>query len=201
MTEPTSSNVPAGWYPDPAGGPHSRWWDGVQWTEHFQQPYTGVAGALKAPEGIPVYNVWIWLVTLLPLLSILSLLTIDWSSFMRVDLTDPYASQTAQFGMMSSPAYLLTQLGGWVVLGLSVLFAYFDWRQLTRLGVPRPFHWAWAFLGGVYSIGRSVVVRRRTGKGIAPMWITIGIYVLSFVVAFIIVGSVLAAAFEQIRTY
>ena len=23
----------AGWYPDPAGGPLSRWWDGAQWTE------------------------------------------------------------------------------------------------------------------------------------------------------------------------
>lgn len=23
----------AGWYPDPAGGPLSRWWDGRQWTE------------------------------------------------------------------------------------------------------------------------------------------------------------------------
>jgi len=22
---------PAGWYPDPAGGPSTRWWDGTQW--------------------------------------------------------------------------------------------------------------------------------------------------------------------------
>jgi uncharacterized protein YxjI len=25
---------PAGWYPDPAGRFHHRWWDGAQWTEH-----------------------------------------------------------------------------------------------------------------------------------------------------------------------
>jgi hypothetical protein len=26
----------AGWYPDPAGQPMMRWWDGVRWTEHLQ---------------------------------------------------------------------------------------------------------------------------------------------------------------------
>lgn len=25
---------PAGWYPDPAGGPARRYWDGARWTEH-----------------------------------------------------------------------------------------------------------------------------------------------------------------------
>ncbi|MGY2002021.1 phospholipid scramblase-related protein [Blastococcus sp. SYSU DS1024] len=28
---------PPGWYPDPAGGQGSRWWDGQGWTEHVQQ--------------------------------------------------------------------------------------------------------------------------------------------------------------------
>lgn len=28
--------VPAGWYPDPAGGPGTRWWDGRVWTEHLR---------------------------------------------------------------------------------------------------------------------------------------------------------------------
>lgn len=31
-----------GWYPDPAGGDGSRWWDGAQWTEHLQ-PATDAA--------------------------------------------------------------------------------------------------------------------------------------------------------------
>lgn len=26
--------IPAGWYPDPAGGEQLRWWDGQRWTEH-----------------------------------------------------------------------------------------------------------------------------------------------------------------------
>ncbi|WP_240619529.1 phospholipid scramblase-related protein [Blastococcus sp. TF02-8] len=33
MTRPP----PAGWYPDPAGGPAARWWDGQGWTEHLQE--------------------------------------------------------------------------------------------------------------------------------------------------------------------
>ena len=30
-----SQAVP-GWYPDPAGGPAMRWWDGYRWTESLQ---------------------------------------------------------------------------------------------------------------------------------------------------------------------
>jgi len=26
----------AGWYPDPAGAPVDRWWDGAQWTPYTQ---------------------------------------------------------------------------------------------------------------------------------------------------------------------
>ncbi|WP_222192435.1 phospholipid scramblase-related protein [Modestobacter italicus] len=35
MTQPPP---PPGWYPDPAGGPGVRWWDGQDWTAHVQQP-------------------------------------------------------------------------------------------------------------------------------------------------------------------
>lgn len=33
--------LPAGWYPDPDGADHRRWWDGTTWTQHtapFQRP-------------------------------------------------------------------------------------------------------------------------------------------------------------------
>ena len=32
----TQQDVPAGWYPDGSG--RRRWWDGLQWTEHFEAP-------------------------------------------------------------------------------------------------------------------------------------------------------------------
>lgn len=85
--------------------------------------------------------------------------------------------------LFTSPAYLFVALSGWVFYGLSVLFSYFDYRELTRRGVPSPFHWAFAFISSiVYVIGRSVVVRRRTGKGISPMWVTIVTYVLANII-------------------
>jgi hypothetical protein len=34
----------AGWYPDPAGGDGTRWWDGKGWTDHVQPGPSGVPG-------------------------------------------------------------------------------------------------------------------------------------------------------------
>jgi hypothetical protein len=31
-------SIPAGWYPDPAGGNGKRWWDGNVWTHNVQEP-------------------------------------------------------------------------------------------------------------------------------------------------------------------
>jgi len=207
MSNVTPSSVPAGWYPDPAGTPRQRWWDGGAWTEHYnevpvaaasqpaaqqayagaQQPYSyAVAGQeLKAPEGIPVYNIWIWLVVALPILStIISYATTDWSNI------------TSTAGPTNG-ALLLGALS-WIFYGLSVFFAYRDYKTLLGLGVPRPFHWAWAFLSIVYVIGRSVVVRRRTGHGILPMWIAIAYIALSVVFAIFIMVVVASSVISQL---
>ncbi|MCU1580430.1 MAG: hypothetical protein JWP19_2634 [Rhodoglobus sp.] len=191
--------VPAGWYPDPAGGPKQRWWDGTQWTEHFQEPYSPAVAAavLKAPEGTPVYTPWIWIVALLPLLQLIPLATFDFGGYVRGAMS-PYGS----IAMMTSPGYLLLTLGGWVIYGLSALFAYLDWRRLAAVGMPRPFHFAWVFLSSVvYVIGRSVVVRRRTGRGITPMWVSIAGLVLSFIFAIYITAAMTSAIFATIPTY
>lgn len=36
VSAPPQQPTPAGWYPDPAGGPGLRWWDGQQWTGHLR---------------------------------------------------------------------------------------------------------------------------------------------------------------------
>jgi Protein of unknown function (DUF2510) len=33
-----SGAIPAGWYPDPAGGNGKRWWDGARWTDNLREP-------------------------------------------------------------------------------------------------------------------------------------------------------------------
>lgn len=153
---------------------------------------------LKAPEGTKPYTLWIWLIVVLPVVVALPALGIDWSSL--VDLSDTTGQST--FALYANPFYWMLLLGGWVAYGLSAWFAYLDWRELQRRGVPKPFHFAWVFLSsGVYPIGRSVVVRRRTGSGIAPMWTTIGVMALTFAMGVYIMVASMASIFEQLATY
>lgn len=192
------TTTPAGWYPDPEDASRSRWWDGAQWTEHRSAPYIAAAADLTAPEGTPWNTVWIWLVVLLPLIPVLSLLTVDWGGF--IDLNDRTGLST--LSMLFSPGYLVAVLGGWISYGLCVWFAYLDWRELGRRGVPRPFHWAWTFLSSaVYAIGRSVVVRKRTGHGSSPMWATIATLVISFGAAIYIVVVMMMGVFQAVSTF
>ena len=83
--------------------------------------------------------------------------------------------------------------------------AYFDWRTLRKVGVERPFHWAFAFFAGceppiVYAIGRGVVVRRRSGRGLAPMWVFIAVQVIAFIVGIICVSIYVSAIFSNLPT-
>ena len=208
MSSPSSSPVPAGWYPAPEGGQQLRWWDGGQWTEHVQQPSTGVpaqqpyAGAPArgtAPEGTAWNTPWIWLVLVLPLLPVIPLLFIDWSSLIRIDPVTLKADPHSQLALLTSPAYLAAVLGSWVAYALVVVFAFLDWRDLGRRGVPAPFHWAWAFLGSsVYGIGRGVVTPRRTGGGRVVLWVAIGVIVVGLVIGVAIAVSVVTAVVSQI---
>ena len=50
MSDPTQGVPPAGWYPDPAGSPQQRWWDGRQWSDSLQP--VSVAPEPVAPEPV-----------------------------------------------------------------------------------------------------------------------------------------------------
>ena len=41
--------APPGWYPDPAGGPAQRWWDGYAWNEATVQPAPPAPGGTEPP--------------------------------------------------------------------------------------------------------------------------------------------------------
>ena len=186
------STIVAGWYPDPAGSGRSRWWDGTQWTDRYETPYTLAPQTLTAPAGTPAYNSWIWsLIALLAVRTLLSFVPLLIPGYFEDAAS---GSPTGEFALVD----LVTGVIGWVLYGVTVALAYFDWRTLRDSGVPQPFHWAFAFLPTpVYLIGRAVVTRRRTGSGNATLWIAIGYMVLSFVSFIVTIVAAASYAFEN----
>jgi hypothetical protein len=64
MTDTTEhpAGPAAGWYPDPAGHPVLRWWDGTRWTEQTQAPPppAGVAPVAKPRKKRRIF-LWVFL--------------------------------------------------------------------------------------------------------------------------------------------
>jgi hypothetical protein len=199
VSDPTPQAQP-GWYPIAVGSPQLRWWDGTKWTEHTHDPATAYGlqqQTLKAPEGTRPYTVWIWILALLPLVSLIEIPLLNYGAIFRASLAHPQDPTS-----MYTPAYLQTQLVldlvGLVILAINVVLAVVDQRALKRAGVPKTFPWGWGFLSGVYVIGRSVIVRRRVGRGIAPMWVWISVLVVSGIYAITVVSSAIASVLPQI---
>ncbi|MDQ0680423.1 hypothetical protein QFZ30_003805 [Arthrobacter pascens] len=213
-----SSNGPTpspGWYPDPAGTGRLRWWDGAVWTDQFSAPYAPAyapgqqgpgpyAPASYTPERprisseTPVYNPMIWIITLLPLLSVVLLLL--WNPEFRLITIGSRNRTTIDPASIFTPAYFLLVFSGFATYAVSVLLAYFDSERLKRDGVVRPFHWAWSFLSGtVYVVGRSVIVRKvAPDRGLVPVWVLIGVIVLSIVVSTIKMSATMASMISSI---
>jgi Protein of unknown function (DUF2510) len=149
-----------GWYLDPAGSGLHRYWDGSQWTERVAALNTGVAPTLTAPDGTNPNTVWIWALVVVP--ALLNAATVIFSL-------------SSALGLESLVVFVI-YVGG-------IVLAFLDSRALKRRGVPRPFGWGWQFLTVIYVIGRSVIVRRRTGRGLVPLWIYIAVVLVSDAVA------------------
>ncbi|WP_423182362.1 DUF2510 domain-containing protein [Arthrobacter sp. NyZ413] len=139
----------------------------------------------------PVYNPFIWLVTLLPLISLAILMVwnpvfhVRYSGGRRVPVLDPSS--------FTVPYFLLITIG-WLIYGVTVFLSYLDWQKLQRDGVVRPFHWAWAFLGaGVYVVGRSIIVHKvAKDRGLVPVWVLIGVTGLTFILVGIKFGIIVS---------
>jgi hypothetical protein len=194
---------PAGWYPDPWAPGASRFWDGAAWSPHTTVPQHAAAapGSWGEPVRTPdvdTNTVWTWLIVLLPLVSIAPLLFIPWDSLLDYsDMLDPTRPSTAPLGVYSSPLLLLLNLLSYVVLGLTVWFAFLDRRELLRRGIDRPFPWPWVFLSVVYPIGRAVVSIRRTGRGAAPIWGVTIVTLIGWIVGGIAIWTMLDGAFQM----
>lgn len=161
------------------------------------------AAALRAPEGTDPNTPWIWLILLVPIVQTLPIFFLDWSAFVEATLMDPTALSTT--ALFASPAYLTLLALGWIGTGAMIGFAYLDWRELQRRGVPQPFHWAYIFLTlavsfAVYTIGRAVVAHRRTGTGLSVMWATIGLIVGGTVVVFTYMIIVVQQVFDMLSS-
>ena len=203
-----SSTTPPGWYRDPWGQSAQRFWDGVQWTPHVWSG--GDPSRSRLPDGAPLYGPAIWVLALLPLLNAVTV----W--FIRVDTSAlaEYARATRdQAGgavpapmlnpfAIYGPGYTVAMLLGLAMQATLIVLAYRDRQHLSRLGVLRPFHWAWAFLGAiVYVIGRSVVVHRVAApRGYAPMWAAIATYAVALVSGGIWAAVLVGSLTEQFST-
>lgn len=158
----------------------------------------------KVAAGTPVYNGFIWAIVLLPLLTIIALGFFDMRGYMlrSMPVGGNTPSSMASMSMLFDPMYLLIMVLGWAIYAGTVVLAYFDWRALGRAGFVAPFHWAWAFLSGtVYVIGRSVIVRRRSGRGLAPIWVLIGVVIVGVIVAVVKVMDAVSAVVATLPTY
>lgn len=166
-----------------------RWWDGTQWTDNVQAaPAGAVPTALRAPEGTSISSPWIWIIVGVGVIPILALLFLDFGAFSG-SVSGTGSVLQAELSLFEQPAYWFAAIGGWVLSLLNILWAYLDWRLLQRNGVPRPFHFAFILftLAGagywVYLVGRTVVLRQRTGQtAMGPVWGAIAVVALALVV-------------------
>jgi hypothetical protein len=146
-------------------------------------PYSGAPDVPTAPAGTSPYTPFIWALALLPLVNTVITLvqtvalqdTIDAATRAATDPTAvPPGPDLASYGL------------SFLLFAAAILLIVLDWRALNKASVPRPFHWAWGFFmiigAPVYMIGRSIVVRRRTGSGLAPMFVNLGLIVVNFAI-------------------
>ena len=171
-------------------------------------PTAPAAPSASAParRDIPTNTVWIWLVVALPLVSLVTLFLFVFTAYIQESI---YASLYPEQAPYAAAASLAVTAGAsafsFVIAALTVLFSFLDWRQLRARGIDRPFHWAWSFFvlaissGGVYIIGRAVILRRQTGKGMAPVWGWIAVTLVTIIAVAVWVALLLNALLPLIE--
>lgn len=212
--------APAGWYPDPANPARLRWWDGAGWGGPAPQAYAVAPPAVAVPaapvratnQDFRTGTAWIWVLVFLPLLTLPTLFLVDWRTFIEAYVSWIVTMSISPDAAMATgyvPFFLdwmLSLLGvtaiSWIAYGVAIVLAWLDNRELTRRGLDHPFPWPWAFLSpAAYVIGRTVVTRRRTGSGLAPLWAWIGVQVAVLISTFVFVAVIIDIAFDVVSRF
>ncbi|MBK4346818.1 DUF2510 domain-containing protein [Lacisediminihabitans changchengi] len=206
--------TPAGWYPDYTGEPRMRWWDGTAWSDHVTEPSAPAAmppapatpARNTVPATTPANNVFIWILVLLPVITLALSLTVNYAAIGRSALQDARLGESGSamgFGV-GGGATLAISLLGWLVDAAVIVLAYFDNRRLKATGFERPFPWPWAFFTLissvgvlVYVIGRTVIVKRRSGRGLAPMIVAIALAALGLILGGVAFVQIVSPMFDQ----
>ena len=153
------------------------------------QPYGVMYAAPTAyqqvPPGTSSFTVWSWINAALPLAMLVAMFVMPWREFFEATTyaaLDPWGTSEffeEAFGRIAG-FYGISL----AVYAVGVITAALDHGQLRKLGIDRPFHWAWAFLGGpvLYGIGRAVVIRRRGASGMAgPLTLMIVVTLVAWI--------------------
>jgi hypothetical protein len=172
----------------------------VSWTPHTHPVTAWSAAFTQPPVDARWSTVWIWLILFLPEVStVASLLTGGGDP--RLGTTERSSASTLTYSsLFPSPLALLLNLLSWIIIAAVVFFAYRDHAQLTRRGIEKPFHWAWAFLSVVYPIGRAVVVTRRIGRGSIVMWIAIGTLVVNLIMTSALIAQIMSQSLATVSS-
>ncbi|MFT4284416.1 MAG: hypothetical protein QM598_06230 [Protaetiibacter sp.] len=125
--------------------------------------------------GTRIDTVWVWLIVSVPwvLASTIFLFDIDvvFDALWVGDTDAALAHVALHLGLLVASSLL--------TIALALLFASRDARRLRAVGVVRPFPWGFAAIAGlVYLIGRQVVLGKVTRAPIAPLAVSIALYVL-----------------------
>ena len=184
----TASARPAGWYPDAANYGQQRWWDGNQWTAQVTSPYqSGQGYDQRAPQGTNPYNRQIW-----GIVGIYAALGVGQFAYVYSLIAAPPLSSST--GLLVPLGFVAVGIIAWIV---SIWLAASDGREQESRGIHRPFHWAFCFIPSygptIYIIGRSIVARRRTGRGLAPIWWHFGLAVAGGILGFAALFSLMGA--------
>ena len=187
-----------------------RYWDGIRWTDQVSPPAPPTIEQPPLPDGTRLGTVWVWVMAVLPLLDAVLLLSMNLPGLITQaaaqQMRDMSSERMNVLIEPTSPGLLALEGVGFLLRIALVVLAFLDQRALTRLGVVKPFFWAWSLFelvgagGWVYLIGRTVVLKRRTGRGSAPLWVFIGSFVVTTAVVIAVVTASVAAVVGQINT-